>query len=145
MGDYRGASAQITQGFTKSHTAAEVKTFSQLQGKYLFDDTFMSAWPKQLIGSQASAAIQNANAGLNANAQKMYNQQMQDLQHVAQQAQQQTATVNGQTMSMSNDPTSAAIRRCLELGGNARARAWSGGLMGGLIGMITGGARIKTA
>ena len=138
MGVYRGASAQITQDFTKSHTAAEVQTFNQLQGKYLFDDTFMSAWPKQLIGSQASAAIRNANAGLNASAQKMYNQQMQDLQQ-AQQAQQQTATVNGQTMSMSNDPTSVAIRRCLELGGSTGA-CMSGGLMGGLIGMVTGGA-----
>src|SRR5579863_3151572 len=138
IGDYRGASAQITQDFTKSHTAAEVKTFNQLQGKYLFDESFMSAWPKLLIGSHASAAIQNANAGLNASAKKMYNQQMQDLQQ-AQQAQQQTATVNGQTMSMSNDPTSVAIRRCLELGGGTGS-CMSGGLMGGLIGMVTGGA-----
>lgn len=137
MGDYRGASAQITQDFPKSHTAAEVQTFNQLQGKYLFDDTFMSAWPKQLIGSQASAAIQNANAGLNASAQKMYNQQMQDLQQ-AQQAQQQTATVNGQAMSMSNDPTSVAIRRCLELGGSTGS-CMGGGLIGGLISMVTGG------
>ncbi len=137
MGDYRGASAQITQDFTKSHTPAEVQTFNQLQGKYLFDDTFMSAWPKQLIGSQASAAIQNANAGLNASAQKMYNQQMHDLQQ-AQQAQQQTATVNGQTVSLSSDPTSVAIRRCLELGGSTGS-CMGGGLIGGLISMVTGG------
>jgi hypothetical protein len=142
MGDYRGASAQITQDFTKSHTTAEAQTFNQLQGKYLFDDTFMSAWPKQLIGSQASAAIQNANAGLQASAQKMYNQQMQDLQQ-AQQAQQQaasqqTAMVNGQAMPMSNDPTSVAIRRCLELGGSTGS-CMGGGLIGGMISLATGG------
>ncbi len=142
MGDYRGASAQIKQDFPKSHTTAELQTFNQLQGKYLFDDTFMSAWPKQLIGSQASAAIQNANAGLQASAQKMYNQQMQDLQQ-AQQAQQQaasqqTAMVNGQAMPMSNDPTSVAIRRCLELGGSTGS-CMGGGLIGGLISMVTDG------
>ena len=134
-GDYRGASAQITQGFTKSHTAAEVQTFNQLQGKYLFDDTFMSTWPKQLIGSQASAAIQNANAGLQASAQKMYNQQMQAQQQAASQ---QTAMVNGQAMPMSNDPTSVAIRRCLELGGSTGS-CMGGGLIGGMISLVTGG------
>jgi hypothetical protein len=141
-GDYRGASAQIKQDFPKSHTAAEVAEFNQGQGKYLFDDTFMNSWPKQLIGQQANAAIQNANAGLQASAQKMYNQQMQDLQQ-AQQAQQraasqQAAMVNGQAMPMSNDPTSVAIRRCLELGGSTGS-CMGGGLIGGLISTVTDG------
>ena len=58
IGLYNGASAQIRQDFTRSHTPAEVQTFNQLQSKYFFDDAFMRAWPKQLIGTQASAAIQ---------------------------------------------------------------------------------------
>ncbi len=62
---------------------------------------------------------------------------MQDLQQ-AQQAQQQTATVNGQTMPMSNDPTSVAIRRCLELGGSTGS-CMGGGLIGGMISLVTGG------
>jgi hypothetical protein len=64
----------------------------------------MNSWPKQLIGQQASGAIQNANAGLNASAQKMYNQQMQDLQQAQQQASQQTGLVNGQVMPISTIP-----------------------------------------
>jgi hypothetical protein len=144
MGLYRGASAQITQELTKSHTAAEVQRFNQLEGKYSFDDAFMRAWPKQLIGSQASAAVQNANSGLNASAQRMYNQQMQDLQQAQQaQAQQQTAMVNGERTPMSNDPTAVATRRCLELGGTTGGCV-GGSFVGGLMGMITGGQGIES-
>ncbi|HKO17830.1 MAG TPA: hypothetical protein VJU82_02985 [Acidobacteriaceae bacterium] len=141
-GEYRGASAQIAQDFANSHTPDEVKTFTQLEGKYSFDDAFMRAWPKQLIGGQANAAIQNANAGLSASAKKMYDQQMQDLQK-AQQASQQTGMVNGQAMPMSNDPTAVAIRRCLELGGSTGS-CMGGGFVGGLIGMFTGGQGMES-
>ena len=136
-GDYRGASYQITQDFTKSRPAADAQRFSQLEGHYSFDDTFMNAWPKQLIGGQASAALNNANAGLSASAKRMYDQQMQDLQQ-AQQAQQQAATVNGQPTTMSNDPTAVATRRCLELGGTTGG-CMGGGLINGMIGLVTGG------
>ncbi|HWB31915.1 MAG TPA: hypothetical protein VG714_01955 [Acidobacteriaceae bacterium] len=142
VGDYYAESTRIKQDFPKTHTAAEVAAFNQDQGKYVMDDTFWKEWPKQLIGAQANAAIQNANAGLQASAQRMYNQQMQDLQQ-AQQAQQQAASqqvgmVNGQAMPMSNDPTAVGIRRCLELGGSTGA-CMGGGLINGMIGLATGG------
>ena len=138
IGEYSGASAQIKQNFPKSHTAAEVAEFNRGQGKYLFDDAFMSAWPKQLIGKQASVAIQNANAGLNASAKKMYDQQMQDLQQAQQAQQQGTAVVNGQVRPMSNDPTAVGIRRCLELGGSTGS-CMGGGLINGMLNLVTGG------
>ena len=135
-GDYSGASSQLRQDYTKSHTADEVKAFGLHEGQLSLDDTFMNSWPKQLMGQQANAALQGANAGLQASAQKMYNQQMQDLQQ-AQQAQkqaasQQTAMVNGQAMPMSNDPSSVAIRRCLELGGSTGS-CMGGGLINGIV------------
>src|SRR6185437_16826544 len=102
---------------------------------------FMNAWPKQLIGGQANAALNNANAGLQASAKKMYDQQMQDYQQ-AQQAQQQTGTLNGQAVPMSNDPTAVAVRRCLELGGDNLACVGKG-LGSGLMDMITGGTGLE--
>ena len=141
-GDYRGASAQIAQDFTKGRPAADAQRFSQLEGHYSFDSDFMNAWPKQLIQGQANAAVQNANAGLAASSKRMYDQQMQDLK-TAQQAQQQAATVNGQPTTMSNDPTAVAVRRCLELGGDSLACVGKG-FTGGLMDMITGGTGLES-
>ena len=124
-----------------------MKAFGLLEGQLSLDDTFMNSWPKQLMGQQANAALQGANAGLQASPQKMYNQQMQDLQQ-AQQAQQQaasqqTAMINGQAMPMSNDPTSVAIRRCVELEGSTGS-CMGGGLIGGMISLATGGEGLSS-
>ncbi|HXE08917.1 MAG TPA: hypothetical protein VN612_13535 [Acidobacteriaceae bacterium] len=143
MGDYRGASYQLRQDYTKSHTADEVKAFSLKEGQYSLNDAFMSSWPKQLMGTQANAALNNANAGLNASAQRMYNQQMQDLQQAQQQQSAGVGMVNGEARTMSNDPTSVAIRRCLELGGSTGG-CMGGGLIGGMIGMVTGGQGMES-
>jgi len=140
-GDYRLASYQISQD-TKARSAADAQRFSQLEGKYSFDSDFMNAWPKQLIRGQADAALQNANAGLQASAKRRYDQQMQDLRQ-AQQAQSTMGTLNGQATPMSNDPTAVATRRCLELGGDNLAcvgKSFTGGLMD----MITGGTGLES-
>lgn len=147
IGDYNTASTQMKQNFPKSHTAAEVQTFNELQGKYLFDDAFMSTWPKQLIGPQAAAALQSSDAQAAASAQRMYSQQMQQLQQ-AQQAQQQasqqhTGMVNGQAIPISNDPTSVAIQRCLELGGSTGS-CMGGGIIGGMLSLATGGQGMES-
>jgi hypothetical protein len=122
-----------------------VSAFNQKVGQYSINNALQ--WIHQLQGPKAAAAEGANRASLNASAQKMYNQQMQDLQQ-AQQAQQQAASqqtgmVNGQPMSMSNDPTSVAIRRCLELGGSTGS-CMGGGLIGGMIGMITGGQGMES-
>jgi hypothetical protein len=137
-GDYRLASYQITQDFTKSRSAADAQKFTQLEGKYSFDSAFMNAWPKQLIVGQANAALQNANAGLAASSKRMYDKQMQDNQQ-AQQAQAQTTNAQG----LSNDPTAVATRRCLELGGDNLACVGKG-LGSGLMDMITGGTGLES-
>ncbi|HWE83544.1 MAG TPA: hypothetical protein VG267_01265, partial [Terracidiphilus sp.] len=143
--DYAQAQYDLQQSYNKTHTQQEIGAFSLKEGQYSENNAL--DWIKQLQGNKAAAAYTNTEADLNASAQKMYNQQMQDLQK-AQQAQQQaasqqTAMVNGQPMSMSNDPTSVAIRRCLELGGSTGS-CMGGGLIGGLIGTVTGGQGMES-
>lgn len=143
IGDYRGASYQLRQDYTKSHTADEVKAFGLKEGQYSLNDAFMSSWPKQLMGTQSNAALNNANAGLQASAQRMYNQQMSELQQAQQQQSAGVGMVNGQAMPMSNDPTAVATRRCLELGGDNLACVGKG-LGSGLMDMITGGTGLES-
>ena len=128
---YAAAATQLTQDFTKSHTAAEVSAFSQLQGRYELDETFNDTWQKQLIGPQATAAYTGAVSSMAAG----------EAAHVAQeqqQYQQDTAPPQNTGNVMSNDPTSVAARRCLELGGSNSACLGSS-LIGGIVSLFTGG------
>ena len=138
--DYSKAPYDITQSYTKTHTPQEVAAFNQKVGQYSINNALQ--WIHQLQGPKAAAAEGANRASLNASAKRMYNQQMQDLQE-AQQAQQrvasqQTGIVNGQPMPMSNDPTAVSVRRCLELGGSTGS-CMGGGIIGGMISMVTGG------
>jgi hypothetical protein len=129
---YGAAAAQLSQDYAKSHTAAEVSAFSQLQGRYELDETFNDAWQKQLIGPQATAAYNGAVSSMAAG----------EAAHVAQEQQQyQQDTAAQQTSGnvMSNDPTSVAARRCLELGGTTSACLGSS-LLDGIVNLFTGGA-----
>ena len=137
--DYSKAPYDMTQNYTKTHTPQEVTAFNLKVGQYSLNNAL--EWIHQLQGPKAAAAENANNASLHASAKKMYDQQMQNLQQ-AQQAQQQAGSgqmgmVNGQPMAMSNDPTSVATRRCLELGGDNLACVGKG-LMGGMIDMVTG-------
>jgi len=128
--DYAQAQYDLTQGFTKTHTADELKTFQQKEGNYSLNNAL--DWIKQLEGTQAAAAYGGAESSLAATQQA----------HVAQEQQQYQQDVAAQSAGdsgMSSDPTSIAARRCLELGGTNTACLGSS-LMGGIISTFTGGA-----
>ena len=128
MTAYAQAAYQISQDYAKSHTAAEAKAFEQLHGRYEMDSAFYDDWSKRLIGKQSAAAYKGAEAGLAAGQQA----------HVAQEQQQYQKDVAAQQAGAngsSNDPTTVATRRCLELGGDSTA-CLGKGLMNGLLGMV---------
>jgi len=125
---YNQAAYQISQDYAKSHTPAEAKAFEQLHGRYEMDSAFYDDWSKRLIGKQSAAAYKGAEAGLAAGQQA----------HVAlEQAQYQkdVAAQQAAVSGSSNDPTTVATRRCLELGGDSTA-CLGKGLMNGLLGMV---------
>ncbi len=129
---YSGAAAQISQDYAKSHTADEAKAFERLHGQYEMDETFNAAWQKSLIGPQATAAYNGAVNSLAAGQRA----------HVAQEQEQYQKDVAAQRAAVSgtsNDPTSVATRRCLELGGDSTA-CLGKGLTSGIIDLFTGGA-----
>jgi hypothetical protein len=129
---YSGAAAQISQDYAKSHTADEAKAFERLHGQYEMDETFNAAWQKSLIGPQATAAYNGAVNSLAAGQRA----------HIAQEQEQYQKNVAAQRTAVngtSNDPTSVATRRCLELGGDSTA-CLGKGLTSGIIDLFTGGA-----
>ncbi len=128
MTAYRLAGYQISQDYAKSHSPDEAKAFERLHGQYEMNSDFYNDWSKRLIGKQSAAAYKGAEAGLAAGQRA----------HVAQEQQQyqkdvaaQQAAVNGS----SNDPTTVATRRCLELGGDSTA-CLGKGLMNGILGLV---------
>ena len=131
---YSGAGAQIAKDYATSHTAAEATAFNQLHGRYEMDETFNDAWQKQLIGPQATAAYNGAVSSLAAGQAAHVAQEQQ-------QYQQDTAAQQAGASGMSSDPTSAAARRCLELGGSNGACLGSS-LIGGIISTFTGGVNL---
>lgn len=129
---YSGAAAQISQDYARSHTADEAKAFERLHGQYEMDETFNAAWQKSLIGPKATAAYNGAVNSLAAGQRA----------HVAQEQEQYQKDVAAQHTAAngtSNDPTSVATRRCLELGGDSTA-CLGKGLTSGIIDLFTGGA-----
>jgi hypothetical protein len=126
---YSGAAAQISQSYAKSHTADEAKAFERLHGQYEMDAAFSAAWQKSLIGPQAKAAYGGAVDSLAAGQRA----------HIAQeQAQKDAAMQHAANGGALNDPASAAIRRCLELGGDPTF-CLGKGLGSGIIDIFTGG------
>jgi len=114
---YRNAAYEISQEFAKTHTPAEAKAFEQLHGYYTLNGPFYDDWSKRLIGPQAAAAYKDAEAGLNAAGERRHQQATE--QYKQDRAAQQAADrqING-NKSLSDDPTTVAARRCLELGGS---------------------------
>ncbi len=135
--DYAKAQYDLTQSFTKAHTPDEVKTFQQKEGNYSVNNAL--DWIKQLEGTQAANAYSGAESSLAATQQAHVAQEQQQYQQAQQASQQQTGMVNGQAMPISNDPTSVAIQRCLELGGSTGS-CMGGSLIGGMLSLATGGA-----
>jgi hypothetical protein len=128
MAAYRLAAYQISQDYAKSHTPSEATAFERLHGQYEMNSAFYDDWSKRLIGKQSAAAYKGAEAGLAAGQRA----------HVAQEQQQYQKDVAAQQAAVSgssNDPTTVATRRCLELGGDSTA-CLGKGLMNGILGMV---------
>jgi hypothetical protein len=124
---YELAAYQIEQAYKKNHTAAEVKAWSTLEGRYEINNAL--DWVHQLSGAQANAAYNNAEAGL-ARTHEEHEEKMQ------QQMQQAWGGGSRQgSNGMLNDPTSVAVRRCLELGGTSLGCVGKG-FGQGLLGMV---------
>ncbi len=124
---YNQAAYQISQDYAKSHTPAEAKAFERLHGQYEMNSDFYNDWSKRLIGKQSAAAYKGAESGLAAGQRA----------HVAQEQQQYQKDVAAQQSAVSgssNDPTTVATRRCLELGGDSTA-CLGKGLMNGILGL----------
>ena len=128
---YSGAAAELSQEYAKSHTADEAKAFERLHGHYELDESFNAAWQKSLIGPQATAAYNGAVNSLAA-GQRAHIAQEQE------QRQRDTAAQQTSVSGASNDPTSVATRRCLELGGDSSA-CLGKGLFSGILDLFGGG------
>jgi hypothetical protein len=121
MAAYRGAAAQISQDYAKSHTPAEAAEFNRLAAKYIFDKGLYDDYHR-LIGPQAASANASAQAGLDATA----NRKRERTQETMNPTQSRGSAVgkapaNGaddffarEQAKIENDPQ---VRRCLELGG----------------------------
>jgi hypothetical protein len=116
-GAYSVAAYQISQDYSKSHSAAETAAFGHLYGQYEMNTTFYDDWSKRLIGPQTTATYKGAEASLAATGQKRHEQAMDDYKRdIA--AQQAADKLIFGSQGLSNDPTAVATRRCLELGGS---------------------------
>lgn len=124
---YSLAAYQIEQAYKKSHTPAQATAWGNLEGRYEINNAL--DWIHQLSGAQSNAAYHNAETGLEQTS-KEHEAQMQT------QMQQAWGGGNGRGPNgMSNDPTSLAVRRCLELGGNSLGCVGKG-FGQGFLGMI---------
>lgn len=134
--DYAKAQYDLTQNFTKTHSAQEVATFNHLEGNYSVNNAL--DWIKQLEGQQAADTYKGAETSL-AQSYKQHEDQMQ----------QQMKQANGQS---GGGPLGGLLgggggggdlkpeqKRCLELGGtyNQCANAMMGlvGLLGNIVAM----------
>jgi hypothetical protein len=124
---YSLAAYQIEQAYKKTHTPAEVDAWSRLEFNYEINNAL--DWIHQLSGARANTEYHNTETSL-AQTYKQHEQQLQ------QQMKQAWGGSNGQSPNgMSNDPTSLAVRRCLELGGDSLGCVGKG-FGQGLLGMI---------
>ena len=134
MGDYAKAAYDMTQDFTKTHSAADVKTFQQLEGKY----EIMNAldWIKQLEGQQAADTYRGTEASLAQTYQQQeerLQQQMKEEQGGGRSSIAGDAVLDPTGMfaraeaNRVNDPE---LRRCLELGSSLDACEGVGAMQG---------------
>jgi hypothetical protein len=119
--DYSLAGYQLSQDFTKTHTAAEVTAFQQKEGRYEIYNAL--DWIKQLEGQQAADTYKGTESAL-AQSYKQHEEKLQ---------QQMKQDQSGGRSSLANDPVldpmglfakgqagmenDPSTRRCLELGG----------------------------
>jgi len=112
---YNGAASQMADGYTRTASAADAKTFQNLEGKYsLLDPTTVTS-SLALLSPATRAQFDQINRAAGAEAQAR--------------ADRINGTVNGQAPPPQppqssnasapgrNDPGTLAARRCLELGG----------------------------
>jgi|GEM_PF-1955833 len=118
--DYSLAGYQLSQDFTKTHTAAEVTAFQQKEGRYEIYNAL--DWIKQLEGQQAADTYKGTESAL-AQSYKQHEEKLQ---------QQMKQDQGGGSSSLANDPVldpmglfargqasmenDPNVRRCLELG-----------------------------
>jgi hypothetical protein len=138
---YRNAAYEISQEYAKTHTPAEAQAFERLHGRYGMNGSFYEDWSKRLIGPQSAAAYKDAEAGLAAAGERRYQQATE--QYRQDRAAQQAADkqIFG-TQSLSDDPTTVAARRCLELGGSTIG-CMGKGLTAGIMDMAGFGAEAQ--
>lgn len=131
--DYSLAGYQMSQDFTKTHTAAEVSAFQQLEGRYEINNAL--GWIKQLEGQQAADTYKGTESAL-AQSYKQHEDKLQ--QQIKEDAGSQGGLANdpvldplgiiaGGQASMNGDPKT---RRCLELGGTVGGCEGMDALMG---------------
>jgi hypothetical protein len=121
MAAYRGAAAQISQDYAKSHTPAEAAEFNRLAAKYIFDKGLYDDYHR-LMGSQAASANASAKASLDATANRE-RERTQQMMNPTQSRGSAVANSSGartddffarEQAKLESDPR---VRRCLELGG----------------------------
>lgn len=124
--DYAKAQYDLTQNFTKTHSAADVKTFQQKEGNYSVNNAL--DWIKQFEGQQAADTYK----GTEATLAQSYQQHEDQMQQQQQQQQGGGGGLLGGLLGAGGASTSlnADQRRCLELGGSYNACA---GVMMGLV------------
>ncbi len=133
--DYYQAQYDLTQAFTKSHSADDVKKFNQLEGNYSINNAL--DWIKQLEGQQAADTY----AGTEASLSQSYQQHEAQLQ---QQLNPASSSPSGGGLLGSliggdsgGGPLDANQKRCLELGGTydqcANALMGAVSALGGLL------------
>jgi hypothetical protein len=121
---YQGAANQIAQSYAKSHTPAQAADFNRAAAKYIFDQGLYNDYHR-LIGPQAAAANQGAQAKLDATAEqaRTHTEQMMNPKARTGAVATSASSRGGNDLDqffaqkqaqIENDPQ---VRRCLELGG----------------------------
>lgn len=75
--DYAKAQYDLTQSFTKTHTAQEVSAFNHLEGQYSVNNAL--DWIKQMEGQQAADTYKGAEASLSQSYQRNQDRIQNDL------------------------------------------------------------------
>jgi hypothetical protein len=129
---YSYAAWELEEGYKKTHTQQEAAAFTRAHYRYESTWDMDKEIDSKLLSSSAVAEDR-------ANVRTMYDQLKQQNDAVIRQNEQYKARAAAATadahgrMVMGNDPTSATLRRCLELGGNQLecvGKGFSKGLFG---------------
>lgn len=113
--NYSKAQYDLTQAFTKSHSAEDVKKFNQLEGNYSVNNAL--DWIKQLEGQQAADTYAGTEASLSQSYQQHEAQLQQQLNPTSSSPSGGGGLLDGILGGGGNAPLDASQKRCLELGG----------------------------